>query len=335
MDSSGDLFGATINGGAFGLGVVYEVAVGSNTITPLASFNGTNGSAIWGGLALDPADNLFGTSSGGGSSGDGTIFEIAQGSNTITTLANFNGSDGANPFAGLTEDASGDFFGVAAAGGSSGDGTVFELANGSSTITTLASFNGTGNGLNPQGALVEDSSGNLFGTADGGGAFGDGTLFELVAGGGAVSAGQLTVNSSTGATLNNSNAVGTFHATNTASGAISFTNTATTLTLSGITETGGTVTVTNTGNIVVTGAISAPVGQNVGLTATGALSESGSGSVRTTGAGMISLVAGSTGIGASGSPFVVSGNNLDSTTSGNGNQFLGTTGSSHHRRHPP
>ena len=50
MDGNGDLFGGTINGGAFGLGEVYEVAAGSNTITPLASFNGTDGSSIWGGF---------------------------------------------------------------------------------------------------------------------------------------------------------------------------------------------------------------------------------------------------------------------------------------------
>ena len=48
-------------------------------------------------------------------------------------------------------------------GGAIGDGTVFELAKGSSTITTLASFNGT-NGANPEAGLIMDSSGNLYGT---------------------------------------------------------------------------------------------------------------------------------------------------------------------------
>ena len=50
-----------------------------------------------------------------------------------------------------------------------GYGTVFEIVNGSGTITTLASFNGT-NGFDPEASLIEDSSGNLFGTTDGGGA---------------------------------------------------------------------------------------------------------------------------------------------------------------------
>ena len=46
------------------------------------------------------------------------------------------------------------------------DGTVFELAQGSNTITTLASFNGT-NGAYPRAGLVMDSSGNLYGTTSG------------------------------------------------------------------------------------------------------------------------------------------------------------------------
>ena len=58
------------------------------------------------------------------------------------------------------------------------DGTVFELAKGSSTIATLASFGGT-NGHDPYAGLIMDSSGNLYGTTYGGGANGDGTVFEL------------------------------------------------------------------------------------------------------------------------------------------------------------
>ncbi len=138
--------------------------------------------------------------------------------------------------------------------------------------------------------------------------------------------GTLTTSSVNGQVLGGANAVGTFSGTGSSTGSIILTNTATTLTLTGVTESSGAVTINNTGNIAVTGAISAGAGQNVGLTSTGSLSESGGGSVRTSGAGIVSLVAGSTGIGSSGSPFAVSANNLDSTTSGNGNEFLSATG---------
>ena len=139
--------------------------------------------------------------------------------------------------------------------------------------------------------------------------------------------GTLSTSSATGETLTGLNTVGIFNATNTSSGALSFTNTSTTLTVTGISDSGGAVAVTNTGSINATGTISAGAGQNLSLTATGALSESGSGLAAASGAGIISLSAGSTGIGTSVTPFNVSGNNLDATTSGNGNEFLSAAGS--------
>ena len=75
-------------------GTVFELAQGSGTITTLASFNGTNGSAPYAGLVMDGSGNLYGTTYRGGISGDGTVFELAQGSGTITTLASFKQTDG-------------------------------------------------------------------------------------------------------------------------------------------------------------------------------------------------------------------------------------------------
>ena len=236
-DSSGNLFGTTSYGGPSGDGTVFEVADGSGTITTLASFTGNNGANPSGGLIEDSSGNLFGTTNGGGPSGDGTVFEVAAGSGTITTLASFNGANGANPQGGLVEDSSGNLFGTTCEGGPnglrhgvrggrrqrhhhhpgllqrrqrrqpqrqpdrgqqrqslrhhlpmavpSGDGTVFEVAAGSGTITTLASFTGA-NGAYPYGGLVEDSSGNLFGTTPRGGTSGDGTVFEVDHGSGTI-----------------------------------------------------------------------------------------------------------------------------------------------------
>jgi uncharacterized repeat protein (TIGR03803 family) len=179
-DSHGNLFGTTQLGGSSSQGTVFEVAAGTGTITTLASFSGTNGASPCGGVVEDSQGNLFGIASAGGASSDGTVFELASGSHTITTLANFSGTNGANPFGGLIEDSSGDFFGTTENGGAAQHGTVFELAAGSSTVTTLASFNGT-NGENPYDCLLEDSSGNLFGTAYFDSTYVDGTVFELAA----------------------------------------------------------------------------------------------------------------------------------------------------------
>jgi len=182
-DSNGDLFGTTCNGGAYGEGTVFEVVAGSGTITTLASFNGTDGAGPQAGLVEDSSGNLFGTTTQGGARGGGTVFEVAAGSNTITNLASF--TSGYNSRGGLVEDNSGNFFGTTAYGGASNAGTVFEMAAGSGTITTLATFNGT-NGANPVGTLVEDSSGNLFGTTYVGGVSNGGTVFEVAAGSGTI-----------------------------------------------------------------------------------------------------------------------------------------------------
>jgi len=128
MDSSGNLYGTADLGGASGYGAVFELAQGSGTITTLASFNGTNGEYPLAGLIMDSSGNLYGTTVYGGASSDGTVFELAHGSGTITTLASFNGTDGANPYAGLIMDSSGNLDGTTNAGGAGGLGTVFELS---------------------------------------------------------------------------------------------------------------------------------------------------------------------------------------------------------------
>ncbi len=184
-DPRGNLFGTTQSGGANGDGTVFELAAGSGTITTLASFNGANGAGPSAGVVRDPQGNLFGTTGFGGAKNDGTVFELAAGSGTITTLASFNGANGAFPQAGLVRDPQGNLFGTTAVGGASNQGTVFELAAGSGTITTLASFN-IANGAYPTGGLVRDPRGNLFGTTESGGANGLGTVFELAAGSGTI-----------------------------------------------------------------------------------------------------------------------------------------------------
>ena len=96
-------------------------------LTALASFNGTNGTFPAGGLVRDPRGNLFGTTEGGGANGVGTVFELAAGSGTITTLASFDGANGALPVASLVRDPRGNLFGTTEGGGANNDGTVFEL----------------------------------------------------------------------------------------------------------------------------------------------------------------------------------------------------------------
>ena len=148
----------------------------------LVGFNSTNGKQPESTLIADGQGNLYGTTSIGGANSDGTVFKMSAGNHLVTTLATFNGTNGANPMAGLIMDSSGNLFGTTDVGGTSNLGTVFEVSSGSGIVTTLANFNGA-NGTNPQASLYMDSRGNLFGTTYAGGASNKGTVYEVSAGG--------------------------------------------------------------------------------------------------------------------------------------------------------
>ena len=182
LDASGNLFGTTDAGGANGYGSVFEIqktSTGYNsTPVTVASFKGTNGSAPASGLIADAAGNLYGTTSTGGASNSGTIFEILKTTSgynaTPKTLLSFSSQTGTQPSAGLVADAAGDLFGTTYIGGA-GYGTVFELAKSgtgyATAPTVLASFN-VQNGSNPDAGLIIDAAGDLFGTASS-------TVFEI------------------------------------------------------------------------------------------------------------------------------------------------------------
>ena len=157
-----------------------------------------------GNLIIDAAGNLYGTTQIGGAYGGGTVFELsatADGGWKENILHNFgSGEDGTNPTGSLVFDAAGNLYGTTLGGGNGGGvgqecpsgipcGTVFELSrgtNGSWTEKILHNFNG-GGGAGPNGDLIFDAAGNLYGTTDEGGYNGGscvvdvgcGTVFEL------------------------------------------------------------------------------------------------------------------------------------------------------------
>jgi uncharacterized repeat protein (TIGR03803 family) len=188
LDAAGNLYGTTFGGGAFGYGAAFKLtpnADGSWTERVLHSFNGSDGAYPYAGLTFDAAGNLYGTTSEGGASGNGTVFKLtpnADGSWTESVLHSFSSSDGAYPWAGcLIFDAAGNLYGTTLTGGSPGGGTVFKLApnqDGSWTESVLHSFT-VSDGWGPLAGLIFDAAGNLYGTAAGGGSASDGTAFKL------------------------------------------------------------------------------------------------------------------------------------------------------------
>ena len=193
FDASGNLYGATTGGGTYYEGTVFEMSPqpgGGWTEAVLYSFdnNGTDGYAPWGSLTIDSAGNLYGTTAVGGTHGYGTVFKLTPktgGGWTESVLHSFNedGTDGSNPYDGVTFDTAGNLYGTTELGGAYNDGTVFELtpvAGGGWTENVLHNFNNNGtDGSNPLAGLILDAAGNLYGTTAGGGTSNCGTVFEL------------------------------------------------------------------------------------------------------------------------------------------------------------
>ncbi len=88
----------------------------ASTPTTLVSFNGTDGAAPLAGLTADAKGDLFGSTSQGGTNGDGTVFEIAKTAagyaSTPITLVSFDGAASGDPLGSLIVDAKGDLFGT-------------------------------------------------------------------------------------------------------------------------------------------------------------------------------------------------------------------------------
>jgi uncharacterized repeat protein (TIGR03803 family) len=190
-DKNGNLYGTTAGGGASCgndyCGTVFEMTPGGSE-TVLHIFQGGNdGVTPRGGLLRDHAGNLYGTTSLGGGDGGcsdeeikgcGTVFELAP-DGTETVLYRFTGgSDGSGPEGTLIADKKGNLYGMTFAGGSAGDGVVFEVApNGTETV--LHSFAAGKDGASPSGGLIADKHGNLYGLTSIGGSADDGVLFKL------------------------------------------------------------------------------------------------------------------------------------------------------------
>ena len=200
---NGSLYGITPTGGSssgssscpFGCGTIFELAP-SGQLTALYNFcsqvSCPDGELPYDGLTLSTNGNLYGTTAGGGASGNGTIFEVTP-SGQLTTLHSFcsqaNCTDGESSIAGLVEDNGGYLYGLTLHGGANntcpgGCGTLFQLspAGGFTTLYSFCSQPDCADGWAAQG-IVLASDGSLYGATGAGGndicTHGCGTIFAV------------------------------------------------------------------------------------------------------------------------------------------------------------
>ena len=188
----GTLYGTASFEGVGGNGTLFNLrppvtfcrSIFCDAITLLHAFGGGNdGNGPNGNLVFDAAGNIYGTTSGGGDYGYGTVFQATRsgGSWTETVLYSFSPANGINPTAGVILDSAGNLYGTTSAGGTHNWGTVFELTRSGSgwREQLLYTFTNGTDGRSPAGGLVFDSAGNLYGSAQHNGQNFGGTVFKL------------------------------------------------------------------------------------------------------------------------------------------------------------
>jgi uncharacterized repeat protein (TIGR03803 family) len=169
-DGAGNFYGTTYAGGSpicsGGCGTVFKLD-SSGVETVLHVFTGDDGENPQQTLTLDAAGNLYSTIVGVGPAADGIVFKI-DAAGTFSIVHTFGGTDGKIPYGPVTLDAAGNIYGTTTLGGSNGHGVVFKIDT-TGTETVMYDFLGTTDGDSPNGNLVLDSLGNVYGTAAGGG----------------------------------------------------------------------------------------------------------------------------------------------------------------------
>jgi uncharacterized repeat protein (TIGR03803 family) len=189
--TDGNFYGTTLNGGALisNAGTIFKVT-SSGKLATLYMFCEvtpcTDGEAPWASLIQGSDGNFYWTTYDGGIDPfAGTVFEITPGG-TLTTLYDFDGTDGSNPTGALLQATNGTFYGMTAQGGDNGtnEGTIFKFTQGGAltTVYLFCAQQSCTDGANPIGGLLQATNGTFYGTTEDGGSFGDGTVFSLSVG---------------------------------------------------------------------------------------------------------------------------------------------------------
>lgn len=176
IGADGNFYGATYAGGTNGYGTIFKMTP-AGTFTVLRSLSSAaDGANCYGSLVKGSDNNFYGTTNGGGTFGQGTIFKITP-AGTYTVLRQMNNADGVHSQSDLIQAADGNFYGMAYSGGVNFSGTIFKITS-TGTFTVLRSLV-SADGINPYGNLLQGTDGNFYGMTSGSGPNGGGTIFKI------------------------------------------------------------------------------------------------------------------------------------------------------------
>jgi uncharacterized repeat protein (TIGR03803 family) len=184
LDSSGNLYGTTSEGGAYGYGTVFELkkATSWGEIILHSFENLDDGATPYAGLIPGPAGSLFGAATDGGAQGGGTVFRLtpSPGKWHFSVLASIPGWGVSGSFRNLMFDGTNTIYATTHCDGAHKAGTVYKLAlvDGKWVYTLLYTFTGGDDGRFVFSNLVL-SGGKLYGTANVGGSDGKGVIFKV------------------------------------------------------------------------------------------------------------------------------------------------------------
>jgi uncharacterized protein (TIGR02145 family) len=178
--NNGKLYGMTGYGGASGCGVIFEWDPVTNIYTRKLDFNGSdNGSYPQGSLFLAGNGKFYGVTEYGGKLDEGVLFEWDPVTNVYIKKLDFSGNEtGRLPFGSLIQADNGKMYGTTLMGGTNNCGVLFEWDPVTGVFTKKLDFNGTENGSNSQGTLMQADDGKLYGMTFNGGKNDLGVLFE-------------------------------------------------------------------------------------------------------------------------------------------------------------
>jgi uncharacterized repeat protein (TIGR03803 family) len=186
LASDGNLYGTSEAGGKSGNGTVFRMTTAGAMSVVYNFTGGTDGATPYGPLTQGGGTdtNLYGTTSGGGSTGCGAVFKLTL-AGVFTPLhsfdacsSNFN-NDGASPYNGLLA-VNGQLYGANSFGGANAEGTIYQITT-TGTFTKLIDLgSAVADGTFPYATLMQGTDGTIYGTTFNGGTGNGGTLFSFV-----------------------------------------------------------------------------------------------------------------------------------------------------------